>query len=74
MGAPIRDIVNTNQFFLPTSNSIEINNISEDINMDALIGRSPAPSPNSLRNSSIHSDASSQIYTNKVEAENVKPG
>ena len=52
--------------------NIEINNISEDINMDALRERSPAPSPNSSRNSSIHSDTSSQIYANKVEAENMK--
>jgi len=66
--------VNTNQFpfFLPTSNPIEINNISEDINMDVLRGRFSAPSPNSSRDPSIHSDASSQIYANKIEVENVK--
>jgi len=74
MGVLIRDIVNTNQFpfFLPMSNPIEINNISEDINMDMLRGRSFAPSPNSSRDSSIHSDISSQIYTDKMEVENVK--
>ena len=74
MEASIRDIVNTNQFpfFLPMSNPIEINNIFENINIDALRGRSFVLSPNSLRDSSIHSDALSQIYTNKIEVENVK--
>ena len=74
MGVLIRDIVNTNQFlfFLPMSNPIEINNISEDINMDVLRERFSTPSPNSSGDSSIHSDASFQIYADKIEVENMK--
>ena len=53
-------------------NPIEANNISENVNIDVLRGRSSAPSLNSSRDSFIYSDASSQIYTNKIEAENVK--
>ena len=74
MGVPIRDIANTNHFpfFLPMSNPIEINNISKDINIDALRGRSTVLSPNSSRKLSIHSNVLSQVYTNRMKAENKK--
>jgi len=40
--------------------------------MDALREKSSAPSPNSSRDSSIYSNASSQIYTDKIEVKNMK--
>ena len=74
MGASIREIVNTNNFPFHSamSNPIEINNISEDVNMDVPRSRSTALSPNSSRESSTHSDLSSQLYADRMEAENEK--
>ena len=74
MGASIRDIANINlfPFSLPIFNLIKFNNISEDINMDALRGRFTIPSPNSSRKLFTYSNISSQVYTNKIEAENKK--
>ena len=74
MGAPIRDIANTNNFPFRSamSNPIEINNISEDVNMDVPRSRSTALSPSSSRESSTHSDLSYQLYADRMEAENEK--
>ena len=70
----IRDIANTNNFLfhLAISNPIEINNISENVNIDVLRGRSTTLSPNSSRESFIYSDLLSQLYTNRIEVENEK--
>ena len=74
MGVPIRDIVNTNNFPFHSamSNLIEINNISEDININVPRSRSTVLSPNFSKESSIHSDLSSQLYANRMEVENEK--
>ena len=74
MSAPIRDIVNINEFIFNSaiSNPIEINNIFENVNMDIPRGRSIMLSWNSSRESSTHSDLSSQLYTDKIEVENKK--
>ena len=60
------------QFHSAISNPIEINNISEDVNMDVPRSRSTALSPNSLRESSTYSNLSSQLYADRMEAENEK--
>jgi len=74
MGVPIRDIANTNSFPFHSaiSNPIEINNISEDININVPRSRSTISSPNSSKESSIYSDLSSQLYANRMEVENEK--
>jgi len=74
MGVPIRDIVNTNNFPFHSamSNLIEINNISEDININVPRSRSTVLSPNFSKESSIYSDLSSQLYANRMEVENEK--
>jgi len=74
MGVPIRDIANTNNFPFHSamSNPIEINNISENVNMDVPRSRSTALSPKSSRESSTHFDLSSQLYADRMEAENEK--
>jgi len=46
--------------------------IRDIVNTDVSKGRSFTPSPNSLRDFSIHSDTSSQIYANKIKVENIK--
>ena len=46
---------------------MEISTVSEDVNMDILRDRSIALSPNLSRESSTHSDLSSQLYVDKVE-------
>lgn len=74
MSAPIRDIVNINEFIFNSamSNLIEINNISENVNMDIPRGRSIMLSWNSSRKSSTHSDLLSQFYADRIEVENKK--
>ena len=54
------------------SNLIEINNISENVNIDVPRGRSTTLSPNSSRESFIYSDLLSQLYTDRIEVENEK--
>jgi len=46
---------------------MEINTVSEDVNMNMLRGRSIVLSPNLSRELSTHSDLLSQLYVDKVE-------
>ena len=64
-----REIININTFLFNSaiSYSMEISTVFEDVNMDMLRDRSIALSPNLSRESSTHSDLSSQLYVDKVE-------
>ena len=72
MVVPNREIVN--KFFpcniLAMSNSVEVHNLSEDINMDETRGRSIALSPISSRATSTHSNALYIPYVDRMEAQN----
>ena len=52
------------------SNSVEVHNLSEDVNMDETRGRSMALSPISSRATSTHSNALSIPYIDRMEAQN----
>jgi len=75
MVAPKREI--TNKIFpfniSAMSNSVEIHNLSEDINMDEKRGRSMAPSPISSGATSTHSNTLSIPYVDRMEAQNNDP-
>ena len=74
MGVSTRDIVNINKFLFNSamSNPIEINNISENVNIDIPRDRFIMLSWNSSKESFTHSDLSSQLYANRIEVENKK--
>jgi len=72
MVVPNREIVNK---FFPCnisamSNSVEVHNLSEDVNIDKTRGRSMALSPISSRATSTHSNALSIPYIDRMEAQN----
>ena len=54
-------------FFSAMLYSVEVNNISKDINMDKLRGKSKSSSTNSSRESLTHSDISSVPYIDRIE-------
>ena len=72
MVVPNREIANKLFLFniLAMSNSVEVHNLSEDVNMDKTRGRFMALSPISSRATSTHSNASSIPYVNRIEAQN----
>ena len=72
MVMPNREIANINlsSYNSAMSNSMEVNAISEDINMDEPRGRSLLSSPNTSREMSAHSDLSSIPYVDRIEAQN----
>jgi len=60
-------------FFSAMSHPVEVNNISEDINIDELSGRSKSSSINSSRESSTHSDISFVPYVDRIETQSKGP-
>jgi len=56
------------------SNSVEIHNLSKDINMDETRGRSMAPNPISSRATSTHSNTLFIPYVNRIETIMIPPG
>jgi len=72
MVMPNREIANINlsSYNSAMSNSMEVNAISEDINMDEPRGRSLLSSPNTSKGMSAHSDLSSIPYVDRIEAQN----
>jgi len=75
MVASNREITNINSFPINSAinHSIKVNTISEDINMDALRGRSNSLSPNLLWKSLTHSNLSFVLYVDRIEAQNNNP-
>ena len=55
---------------LAMSNSVEVNNLSEDVNMDKTRDRSRTPSPISSRATSIHLNTLSITYVDRMEVQN----
>lgn len=75
MVVPSREIANINLSYYNSamSNLMEVNPISEDINVDEPRGRSLSLSPNVSRGMSTHSDILSIPYVNRIEAQNNNP-
>ena len=72
---PNREIMNINSFPINSAMnySMEINTISEDVNMDTLRGRSNSLSSNLLWELSTYSDLSSVLYVDRIETQNNNP-
>ena len=73
--APNREIVNKYPFIFSSamSNQVEIKNISKDINMDKLRGRSSIQSKAISRVMLAFSTTFLQPYVNRIEAQNNNP-
>jgi len=74
MVVPSREMnINLSHYNSAMSNLMEVNPISEDINMDKPRSRSLSSSPNVSRGMSTHSDILSIPYVNRIEAQNNDP-
>ena len=75
MVAPNREIANKYIFSSQSavSTSMKDNTTLEDVNMDEPRGRSTSSSPNASREPLAHSDLSSVLYVDRMEAQSEDP-